>query len=78
MLARSQFFTTRANPKPVVSIFFFSCCNLAYKSVFFPGNFIIESAYTPSTNHSLNVFQSKKKFKSFQLSLRGLKKKLHP
>ena len=54
MLARTQFFTIRADPKPVVSIFFLYSIfsgKLAYKRIFSP-NFIIELAYTPSTNHS--------------------------
>jgi len=47
---RSQFFTTRTDPKPDNNVFiFFSCGKLAHKWVCLR-SFVIELAYAPSTD----------------------------
>ena len=50
---RSQFFTTRTDPKPTNNFFFFfPAIKLGYKCRVCLRNFVIESAYAPFTNHS--------------------------
>ena len=53
---RSQFFTIETDPKPANNLFiFFPAIKLGYKCRVCLRNFVIESAYTPFTNHSQKI-----------------------